>query len=173
MKNILSHDITFKKWCFSWWSVPMIIGLSGLAWFTRITFACMPVAFLILLTKGGGVPLCAWIGLGALLTGIVLYFQIIAYGMFLTKEKILNLTSTLHDKFCTTMIFLFSICFSYFQAIFFTIPFIQKNKLNYDLLLNDYNLCYYLLQTAYFSIPISILAHILGLFFFYLLRDKS
>lgn len=172
MKKILSNDITFKKWCFSWWSIPGIIALSTCAWFFRIIFACIPIAFLIFLTKGGGVPLCAWIGLGALFTGIVLYFQIVAYAMFLTKEKILNLTSTLNDKFCTTMFFLFSICFSYFQAIFFTIPFIKKHKLNYDILLNDYNLCYYLLQTAYFSIPISILMHIFGLFILYKLKDN-
>lgn len=172
MKKILSENITFKKWCFSWWSIVTIITLSSFAWFFRIVFGCLPVAFLIFLTKGGGLPLCAWIGLGALLTGIILYFQTIGYAMFLTKEKILNLTSTLNDKFCTTIIFLFSISFSYFQAIFFTIPFIQKNELNYEGLLNDYNLCYYLLQTAYFSIPISILMHIFGLFILYKLSDK-
>lgn len=171
MKKILNNEITFTKWCFSWWSIPTIIALSSLAWFFRIIFACMPVVFLIFLTNGGGVPICGWVGLGALLTGIVLYFQIFAYAMFLTKEKILDLTSTLNDKFCVTMFFLFSIGFSYFQAIFFTLPFIKKNNLNYDTLLLDYNLCYYLLQTAYFSIPISVLMHIFGLFILYKLKD--
>jgi hypothetical protein len=172
MKKILNNKITFTKWCFSWWSIPTIIALSVSAWFFRIIFGCLPIGFLIFLTKGGGVPLCFWIGFGALFTGIILYFQIISYAMFLTKENVLNLTSTLNDKFCTTMFFLFSIGFSYFQAIFFTIPFIQKNKLDYGILLNDYNLCYYLLQTAYFSIPISILMHIFGLFILYKLSDK-
>ena len=172
MNKIFNDKLTFKRWCFSWWSILLIPGLSVMAWFTRIVFGCLPVALLILTTGGLELPLCAWIGLGALLTGIVLYYQVIAYCMFLTKEKILDLSSTLRCKFSCLIFFIFSISFSYFQAIFFTIPFIKSQGITYDLLLKDYNLCYFLLKTAYFSIPISIIAHIFCLFVLYKLRDK-